>query len=419
MSIKKTVLFLILPLFLLAGGALVYKRYFKTPDVTILGSVKMSDGLGRHPVELINAFSNELEFSMIHTAKPCFIDVPRKTKKIIKSNYKKQGKILLSFDSVWTPTYSCIRHLKEEDALHQLRIAYSMFESTAIPPEWVTILNCYFDAIVVPDPFHEEVYKTSGVQTPIFVLPLVLDLQPCLAKPLKEKPNTPFVFGNLSACVERKNQLLLIKAFHQAFGNRSDVLLKINSRYVDPDYKQTIDDYIKQHDLTNVIVSTVCLDKHSYLNFFSSLDAYISISTGEGFSIQPREAMALGIPTLVTNNTAQTTIAKSNLTLTIETPEKIPALYNWNKTRSYGEWSTCSEEEVSKALLSLYNNYESHLKNNAKARQWAKRSDFSQLKPLYQTLLHPKVIELGTENKITPEKLITTSPSLLKKYQAL
>lgn len=416
---KKTFLFLILPLFFLSGSYLVYKRYFKAPDVTILGSVKMSDGLGRHPVELINAFSSDLEFSMIHTAKPCFIDVPRKTKKIIKSKYKKQGKVLLSFDSVWTPTYSCIRHLKEEDAPHQLRIAYSMFESTAIPPEWVTILNCYFDAVVVPDPFHQEIYESSGVQTPIFVLPLVLDLKPCLAKPLKEKPNTPFVFGNLSACVERKNQLLLIKAFHRAFGNRSDVLLKINSRYADSDYKQVIDDYIKEHGLTNVIVSTVCLDKHSYLNFFSSLDAYISISRGEGFSIQPREAMALGIPTLVTNNTAQTTIAKSHLTLSIETPEKIPAIYNWDKTKSYGEWSTCSEEEVATALLILYNNYDAQLEKSQNARAWARESDFSHLKPLYQTLLHPKAVELGTENKITPEKLITTSPSLLKKYQAL
>lgn len=416
---KKMILLLILPLCLLSGGSLIYKRYFRTPDVTLLGSVKMSDGLGRHPVELINAFSDEMNFSMVHTAKPCFIDVPRKAKKIIKSKTKKQGKILLSFDSVWTPNYSSIRHLKEEDAPHQIRIAYSMFESTAIPPEWVTILNCYFDAVVVPDPFHEEIYKTSGVQTPIFVLPLVLDLQPLLKKPLKERPNTPFVFGNLSACVERKNQLLLVKAFHQAFGSRSDVLLKINSRYVDPDYKQAIDDYIKAHELRNVIVSTVCLDKHSYLNFFSSLDAYVSISTGEGFSIQPREAMALGIPTLVTNNTAQTTIAKSNLALTLETAQKIPAIYNWNPTRSYGEWSTCSVDDVAQGLLTLYHDYDAQLEKSAEARLWAKSSDFSHLKPLYRTLLHPKKVILGTENTITDEVITTTSPTLVEKYQAL
>ena len=404
---------------LLCSAAYLYNHYFKAPDVTLLGSVKMSDGLGRHPVELIEAFSNEISFSMIHTTRPCFIDVPKRAKKIVKAKQRKQGKILLSFDSVWTPTYSCLRHLNEEDNLEQLRIAYSMFESTRIPPEWVTILNGYFDAVVVPDPFHKEVYEQSGVQVPIFVLPLALDLKPCLEKPLKTAPKTPFVFGNLSACNERKNQLLLVKAFHNAFENAPDVLLKINSRSIDPAYKQEIDQYITEHKLTNVIISNVCLNKDSYLNFFSDLDAYVNISRGEGFSIQPREAMALGIPTIVTSNTAQTTIAESTFALAIDTPERIPAIYDWNKTKSYGEWASCSEEEVSKALLSLYHNYSAHLKQSEEARKWAAQSDFSYLKPLYKTLLRPKAVELGSENKITPDKLITTSPTLLKKYQSL
>ncbi len=418
--VKKKIFFFSLPLLALLGcGYFVYNRYYQAPDLTIVGSVKMSDGLGRHPVELIQAFHRDMAIGVLHTANPCFIGVPKGVRGIIKKKYRKQGNILLSFDSVWTPTYSCIKHLKEEYAESQLRIAYSMFESSKIPPEWVTILNCYFDAVVVPDPYHLEVYKTSGVQTPIFVLPLVINLQNCLEKPLKKNCSTPFVFGNLSACIERKNQLLLIQAFHQAFGNSSDVLLKINSRYIQPEYAEKIQNYLDQNHISNVLVSNVCLDKHSYISFLIGLDSYVNISRGEGFSIQPREAMALGIPTIVSNNTAQTTIARSQLVSAIETPHKIPAVYDWNLSRSYGDWSTCSVDQVAAALLDMYNNYSSHLKQSEKAREWAMQYDFFHLKPLYKMLLRPTYVELGDENIITSEKIVTTSPTLLKKYQKL
>ncbi len=401
------------------SGHLLYNRYYKAPDVTILGSVKVSDGLGRHPVELIQAFHNEIDIGMLHTASPCFIDVPKNLRGIIKKKRRKQGKVLLSLDSVWTPTYSCIKHLKEEYANSQLRISYSMFESSQIPPEWVTILNCYFDAVVVPDEYHLEVYKNSGVQTPIFVLPLVINLQDCLEKPLKQTSSTPFIFGNLSACTERKNQLFLIQAFHQAFGNTPDVLLKINSRTSEPSYKGEIQAYLDKNQISNVVVSNVCLDKHSYLNFLSNLDCYVSVSLGEGFSIQPREAMALGIPTIVSNNTAQKTIAKSNLVSIIETPIKVPAFYDWNQNRSYGDWSTCSIDDIAIALQEMHDHYTSYLSKSSQARKWAKQYDFSHLKPLYKTLLHPPTIELGDENRITPNKITTTSPALVEKYQKL
>jgi glycosyltransferase involved in cell wall biosynthesis len=193
----------------------------------------------------------------------------------------------------------------------------------------------------------------------------------------------------------------------------------MNFRYIDPPVKQEIDDYIDKHQLTNVIVSNVCLDKSAYLKAFSDLDCYVSVSNGEGFSIQPREAMALGIPTIVSNNTAQKTIAESGLVLSVDTSHITPAVYDWNKTRSYGEWHLCSEDEVAEALLSMYHNYSKHLENAQEAREWSAQFDFPSLLPLYRTLLNPQTIELGAENCITDDKIVTTSPELLEKYQQL
>lgn len=417
---KKVTLYLLVIFFILGGGALtIYETHFKAPDITLLGSVKMSDGLGRHPVELIQAFGKEMRIGMIHTTTPNFIDVPKQVRGAIKKKYRRQGKILLSFDSVWTPTYSCISKLKEDYAENQLRIAYSMFESSQLPPEWVTILNCYFDAVIVPDAYYLDVYKMSGVNRPIFVLPLAINLQDCLNTPLKKEVSTPFVFGNLSACTQRKNQRLLIEAFFRAFKNAPDVLLKINSRSSDPLYEKEIREYLEGEHITNVQISKVCLDRHAYLNFLSHLDCYVNLSQGEGFSIQPREAMAMGIPTMVTRNTAQITIANNAPVAVVDTPIQVPAIYDWNKERAYGEWSTCSAENVAEALILMRSEYSSFLKHSEKARQWAASYDFSALKPLYKTLLCPKKVELGKENLITSEKIVTTCPYLVKKYESV
>ena len=123
---------------------------------------------------------------------------------------------------------------------NEIRIAYSMYESSLIPPEWVKTLNHYFDAVAVPDKFLKNVYKNSGVTIPVFELPLGLNLNDFLEKPLKSQRKTPFVFGNLSSAVHRKNQLKLLQSFYLAFGNSSDVKLRLNGRYCNSEYKQEI-----------------------------------------------------------------------------------------------------------------------------------------------------------------------------------
>jgi len=416
---KKTIFSILLAALFTASLTFFYDRFYKAPEVTILGSVKMSDGLGRHPVELLQAFKGEITVGIEHTAIPCFKDIPKNIRGAIQKTDGRQGKVLIYFDSVWSPTHSCASYFNEKNPPSQIRIAYSMFESSKIPVEWVSILNTYFDAVVVPDEYHVDVYKTCGVDLPVFVLPLVVNLQECLERPLKKAPSNPFVFGNLSALTERKNQLLLIRAFHSAFQNSPDVILKINARYFSPAYKEKIQKYLDENQISNVVLTQECLSKKSYLHFLSNIDCYVSISHGEGFSIQPREAMALGIPTIVSNNTAQTTIAKSNLALSVDTPILLPAIYNWNQEESYGNWSTCTEKDLADSLKEMTNNYSSYLKAQAQARAWAAQYDFSHLKPRYKTLLKPTKVELGDQNLILSDKIITTSPTLVEKFRSL
>ncbi len=413
---------------LCVGGFLVLrdKKQVKRPYLTVVGRVHMADGLGRQSVEVIQALKDEIPLNFIATGRHNFQDVPHEVKKIVRAKHRKHqpwGKVVLFEDCLWMPGpnldyYKAVAFPKRSD---QIRIAYSMFESTRIPQEWVLILNTYFDAIAVPDEFLIETYLKSGVKLPIFVLPLGLQLDDFLERPLKKKRNTPMVFANFSACVDRKNQPTLVRAFAKAFGNDPNVILRINSRYSIPSQKKQVQAEIDRFGLTNVLYSDICLEKYAYVKMFEEVDCYVSLSKGEGFSIQPREAMALGIPTVVTDNTAQHAICESRLVKRVSSDKLEPAIYEWGATGAdkgiiYGHSFNCDEEEAAAALRDVYDRYDDYLKMSEAARDWVRKYEYKNLKGLYRSLVKPKNIILGKENRITEDCLITNSQELYEKY---
>ncbi len=408
----------ILPLFLLlvlAGGAYFYTQ--RRPHLTVIGYIKMADGLGRMPVELIEALKDEVSIGFLRTHSNILDDVPEDVQKIVRKNDRRLGKVIILEDCLWWPRHTPFKRLKTPAAEDQIRIAYSMFESSAIPPMWVSILNTYFDAVAVPDPFLVDVYKNSGVKLPIFVLPLGLDLEPLLSQPLKTKRSDPMVFANLSTCTPRKNQITLLRAFAAAFGNRSDVQLRLNSRISDNGYDEVIRSEIKALGLKNVIFTVETLPVSEYLSLFQTVDCYVNLAKGEGFSIQPREAMALGIPVICTNNTAQTTICETGLVRGVPATVAEPALYPWGSY--YGHAFNCTVEDAAAALRDVYTHYEDYLKCAPFARLFAARSHYPHIRPLYLSLVKPKRVILGKENRLTADYLMTDSEELYKKYKNL
>lgn len=374
----------------------------KRNDLTVVGFINQRDGIGKQSTDLMDAFKQELSMNFIHTR--------GKTKK----SKKKWGKVILFEEMLWWPNqekYKKILDSKKEDSI---RIAYSVWESTQIPQEWVLILNQHFDAVAVPSKFLVRTYERSGVKIPIFELPLGLNLTKFLKQPLKQRKNIPFVFGNLSACSERKNQVQLIRAFAKAFGNNPNVQLRINCRYGEKEVSNAITREIVEQALLNVIFTQFSLSEEEYLDLFKTIDCYVSPSKGEGFSIQPREAMALGIPVIATDNTGQRPICASGFVKKIETPLQEIAIFPWGN--SYGHYFSCADEDLVNSLEEVYENYDTYLAQGPNARMWTQSYQYENLKPWYKALIQPTQITLGQKNKLTEEGLTTTSKALYEKY---
>ncbi|MES2345819.1 MAG: glycosyltransferase family 4 protein [Chlamydiota bacterium] len=399
---------------IVCGSIYVYKKNNSVPYLTVFGTVNMKDGIGRQSVDLIQALKDEVSINFISTDPVRTLDVPQEILPFLKKKNKLRGEVAILEDVVWLPNHASYKKFVRNTSKRQIKIAYSMFESTAIPYEWVFIFNNCFDAVVVPDRFLIDVYKRCGVKIPIFELPLGLHLDAFLKESLPRKAHHPIVFGNLGVCVERKNQLTLLRAFAKAFGDSPDVLLRINCRSGDDLLIEVIREEIDLLGLHNVEFTQTALNGVEYLNLFKKLDCLVSLSKGEGYSIQPREAMALGIPVVITDNTAQSSLCRSGYARVV--PSNIAEEAFYFGGMNCGEWYNCSVDEAAEALIDVYTNYEIFLEKAMLSREWVQKYRYKNLKQFYINLVKPKQVILGHEDKITEEYLMTTSEKLWLKY---
>lgn len=418
---KKRWLLLILPMLgaLSPIGYRYLHKHVLIPDVTIAGFVKMRDGLGRQSVELIDVLSHQLDVHFQKTrAEHAKEDVPNHLIKILSDRERPLGKVVIFEDTLGQPL-ECFEKTFSHMRTNQLRIAYSMFETSKIPPSFVHKLHTYFDAVVVADPYNIKTYQQSGVNLPIFYLPLGLDLDLFMKAPLKTQKNNPFVFASFGTCESRKNYVTTIRAFAKAFGNRPDVILKINARSGAPSEIITLAKEIGKLGLENVELCLNSASKEQYLKNFQAIDCYVSLSKGEGFSIPPREAMSLGIPCIVSDQTAQSTICQSGLVRSVPAIIAEKAIYEGLPEDDYGDQFTVSVNDAAEAFLDVFENYETYLSQGDKAREWVKQYEFKELSPFYFSVVKPRSISLGNINTITKEGIVTNNLELYNKYLKL
>jgi len=380
-------------------------------DVTVIGTVGHADGLARISVGVMDLLKDDLKINCIPTYMN-LKDINNDVKKIISNSKKLPGTVSFFCSPLW---YSNDPYLYKKVPNSKIKIAYSMLESTSIPPEWVTILNSRFDAVVVPDHFLVEVYANSGVTIPIFELPLGMYLDDFLLRPKRQRPSYPFVFGTTVSCDERKNFSLMIQSFAEEFGNMEGVVLKLNSRMGSAAFYEEL---IQSLGVSNIIFTHDVLNKKQYVEFIDSFDCFINIAKGEGFSLCPREALALSIPCVLTNNSSQITICNSGVVRSVPSDILEPTNY-WGLFggQEVGCFSTCSKEDVKTALRDVYTNYSFYLNQAEAGPEWVSQYCWPNLKKKYLNLIKPKNIYYGDANEITDDYFMTNSSKLYKKYK--
>lgn len=299
-----------------------------------------------------------------------------------------------------------------------INIAYSVLESTKIPQFWVKTLNEKFDAVVVPDEYLLNVYRGSGVRIPVFALAHPAKLDDLLALPIKRAAEIPFTFGCSAAFGPKKNFETLVQAFTQEFGNNERVCLRLHGRFGEPGCVDKIRNEIVRSGCRNIELIEGVLTRAEYVDFLRSLDCYVLISKGEGYSVTPRESCALGLPCILTDQSAQHTICLTGLVRNVRADIPEPAHYDFCD-EDLGYFWGCRVEDVRAALRDVFQNYNLHVGKAAKRREWVRQYTWENLRPYYHTLARPSRIILGAHNEIGQGVITTDSLALAEKYHEI
>ena len=173
-------------------------------------------------------------------------------------------------------------------------IQHTMFEAYPLPPDWAPVLNrCA--ALWVPASWNVEVYRDSGVTAPIFVAGYGVNDN--LFHPMKRvrEEGEPYTFiwagtslGDGKTLGDRKGGELVIEAFRKLALPDARLIIKVAPGSV---VKRISGD-------PNIMILVNNIREMDYAALIGSADCFVYPSRGEGFGLQPLEAMAVGLPVI-------------------------------------------------------------------------------------------------------------------------
>lgn len=219
----------------------------------------------------------------------------------------------------------------------------TMWESTVLPKEYVTILN-KAHRIIVPSDWNKEGFEASGVTVPISVIPL--GISPEIFNYVPPRPEDGrFIIGiagRVSHGANRKGIRRAIDLFLKAFPDQKDVELHVK---VHPDCD------IGKVDDPRIKVTREHLPWHKVRKWLADLDVFLSLARVEGFGLWQLQALACGRPVIAAPYAGMEQFVNS------ENSFCLPFMQVHNEDYGGGMWAEISDSAVTHGILDAYLNH--------------------------------------------------------------
>lgn len=218
------------------------------------------------------------------------------------------GKLLACQVPAGAPVVSVVHHypLIVDPAPADCRLVLFFWEESAVSDDMVAHLNSNFDAVLVASAFVHGCLRNSGCHLPIYVIPLGLPGFASSAA-LPEQAAVPlagenFRFLHVSSAFPRKGLDVLLDVFYARFTQADAVELYIKT-FPNPHHEvaKLVARYAAEHaNGPKVIVDEAALSDDQLQALYASAHAMVLPTRGEGFNMPAAEALAMGLPLVVT-----------------------------------------------------------------------------------------------------------------------
>jgi glycosyltransferase involved in cell wall biosynthesis len=270
------------------------------------------------------------------------------------------------------------------------RVAHLAWDSSRFPEPWVSALNTSFDVVLFTSDFLVDAATESGVVVPLGVLPLGLDLTELLTASPGESEACRTIFGAVSAYHSRKNLPLVIEAFVAEFAPHEAVSLKLHSNLAmgtEFDRVETLSKRYAKHDIQ---ITHGSLTEHEKNLFISEIDVYVNASSGEGYSIGPREALAAGKVVIVSDIPGHKDLVESQTVFAIDSAHESLAIYPELGGLAIGKQAELRIEDIRVQMRKAFEL--SHTQRDeigASGRRFASHFDYERICQKYKAIFCP------------------------------
>lgn len=251
----------------------------------------------------------------------------------------------------------------------QYQIGQTMFETNEIPDVWAQFCSIP-KGLIVPSQFCKDTFAYK-VNTQIEVVPLGVDIN--TYHYMDRTPAKTFTFLMAGLLHYRKGAEFAVRAFKEEFNESEPVRLVLKTRkgFLD------IGDETLRDDIE---VINYDYSREEMLDLYHAADCFISCSRGEASGLTPREAMATGLPTIVTDWGGLREIADPMYTYPIgiddlEDAPKVCSSYSEGITQgqSIGQFCRPSVEQLKRTMREVYEDQKASRFKGRWAAGWIKR----------------------------------------------
>ena len=260
-------------------------------------------------------------------------------------------------------------------------IGYTVWETSKLHPTWTKACN-EVGEVWVPCDWNMELFKESGVTTPMYKVPHAIDLPDLDAIPdfnVESLSKDLFVFYSVFQWQERKNPYGLLSAFTAAFTGVEDVVLVLKTYRHDhaadsEQIKNLILDFRKYMNLSHFPKLYLIVENMSQarlLGLHKYGDCFVLMQRSEGWGLPHFEAAACGNPVVTPGYGGQNEFLKEDNSYLVDYTLCPVGGMPWSPYYTGDQfWCEPDMKQAIETLRHVYNNRKEAKEKGVKARQF-------------------------------------------------